>query len=234
MQPFHTILFDLDDTLIHFDDYWNDSLLATFSRHSCTKDLEQKRLFDIFMEMNARFEAEYDRQQISLREFRNLRLIHALDKYDILIDTDTADDFNKMLMDISREYMKASPELVRFLTQLSERYTLGIVTNGTRNWQLDKVEALGLRQLFADEAIIVSEDVGCEKPSPDLYAYALARFRAEPSQVLFVGDSWKNDVEGPIRYGMNAVWLNRKGAAVPGEPKPLGIVNDLFELTSYL
>ena len=41
-----------------------------------------------------------------------------------------------------------------------------------------------------------------------------------PGEVLFVGDTFEADVEGPQSVGMPCAWLNRKGAPVPegGEP----------------
>jgi phosphoglycolate phosphatase-like HAD superfamily hydrolase len=47
------VLFDLDDTLIHFDDYWKSSLMETFRRHQATRGLEPERLFEVLRERNA-------------------------------------------------------------------------------------------------------------------------------------------------------------------------------------
>lgn len=228
------ILFDLDDTLIHFEDYWKDSLLETFQRHSCTKDLEPDLLFEVFWEMNQKYEKLYHKQEITLRDFRNYRFIDALARYDRAIDEEIADDFNSLHKNVSKEFMKASPGILELLTELNKTYSLGIVTNGTSSWQHDKIESLGIRSLFAKEAILISEEAGYEKPAPEIFLKALACFKAKPEEVIFVGDSWKNDVEGPMQAGMKAIWLNKKGEAVPEGPKPYGIIKNLLELRECL
>ncbi|MEF3303167.1 HAD family hydrolase [Paenibacillus sp. GYB003] len=235
MNPtFKIVLFDLDDTLILFEDYWEDSLLETFRQHGCTKELDPALLFEVFWEMNRQFVKLYHSRQISLRDFRNVRLIRALGTYGIEIDEETADDFNALHRSLSKRFMKANPELIELLTQLKQSYSLGIVTNGTCDWQLDKIEALGIRSLFPRETIVTSEEAGCEKPAMDIYLQALARFKAEPEHVLFVGDSWENDVEGPMRAGMQAVWFNRTGDPLPEGGTPYGVIRTLSELRVLL
>jgi HAD superfamily hydrolase (TIGR01509 family) len=229
-----TIFFDLDDTLLDFDDYWKDSLIETFGKHPSTKEIEPHLLFQRLWDKNQIYERLYHEQNITLRDFRNYRLIHALREFDREINEETADDFNALHKSVSKQFMKASPELLVFLIELKKSYRLGIVTNGTGSWQHDKIEALGIKSLFSDEAVIISEDVGYEKPAPEIYEKALACTNTAPEEALFVGDSWKNDVQGPIRIGMKAIWLNKKGEAAPEGPIPYGIISSLFDLKKIL
>ncbi|TNJ68114.1 HAD family hydrolase [Paenibacillus hemerocallicola] len=229
-----TIFFDLDDTLLDFDDYWKDSLIETFGKHPTTRGIEPHLLFQRLWDKNQIYEKLYHAQEITLRDFRNFRLIQAMREFDREIDEETADEFNALHKSVSKQFMKASPGLLAFLIELKKSYQLGIVTNGTGSWQHDKIEALGIKSLFSDEAIIISEDVGYEKPAPEIYGKALACTHTAPEEALFVGDSWKNDVQGPIHIGMKAIWLNKKGEAVPEGLKPYGIITNLFDLKKFL
>jgi FMN phosphatase YigB (HAD superfamily) len=61
-------------------------------------------------------------------------------------------------------------------------------------------------------------------------------FRIAPEQALFIGDSWKNDIEGPGKSGIRYIWINAKGAAVP-ELKPpylLGTVTNVLDIKPFL
>lgn len=228
------ILFDLDDTLIHFDDYWKDSLMETFRQHSATKNFDSATLFNVLLEYNDKYEALYHRQEITLDQFRNYRLMRTLEDFGQTINEEIAHDFNQLHRVLSREYMRSSPSLIQLLTELKRSYELGIVTNGTTDWQQDKIEAMGIRPLFAPGAIIISEEVGFEKPAPEIYLKALSFFDIAPENALFVGDSWSNDVEGPGQVGISTVWLNRKGAVVPDhQPNLLGIISKLSELKQF-
>jgi HAD superfamily hydrolase (TIGR02253 family) len=234
MQTIKVVLFDLDDTLIHFDDYWKASLMETIRRHPATKSFDPDVLFERLREMNQVYEKLYHRQEISLRDFRNLRLIRALAGLNVEIDEHVADDFNALHQHISRHYMKANPELLQMLTRLRQTYALGVVTNGTSGWQRQKIEALGIQPLFSEEAVIISEEVGSEKPAPEIFREALARFRVRPEEAVFVGDSWENDVKGPMRIGMKAIWYNKKNETPPDGTKPYGIIENIFELEQYV
>lgn len=64
--------------------------------------------------------------------------------------------------------------------------------------------------------VIDSAELGIRKPDPRMYQEALLRAKvSNPQRVLFVGDTWKNDVEGPLAAGMQAVWFDRGQ-----EPRP--------------
>jgi FMN phosphatase YigB (HAD superfamily) len=52
--------------------------------------------------------------------------------------------------------------------------------------------------------------------------------------VIFVGDSWKNDIEGPGNIGIRSIWLNKKNEEVKWSNKLLGLVKDIFEIKNFL
>lgn len=70
------------------------------------------------------------------------------------------------------------------------------------------------------DAVHISEEEGFRKPAASLFLNAARRLGAAPGEVLFVGDTFEADVEGPQGVGMPCAWLNRKGAAVPEGAEP--------------
>lgn len=98
-------------------------------------------------------------------------------------------------------------ELLDELSQCAIK--VGIISNGFRRLQLEKLEALGLSAYFRGDSVICAEECGWQKPSPIIFAEALRRFDVGPEGVVFVGDSLHNDVEGSLRAGLQVVWLNR-------------------------
>ena len=73
---------------------------------------------------------------------------------------------------------------------------------------------LGLAQTF--EHVVVSSEVGADKPSPKIFTNALERFGVEPSDVVFVGDSPEEDWAGAERAGMQVFRLQRPGNDLRG------------------
>ncbi|MCM2269565.1 MAG: HAD-IA family hydrolase [Thermoanaerobaculia bacterium] len=68
---------------------------------------------------------------------------------------------------------------------------------------------LGLAERFA--AIVVSAEVGVEKPHPRIFAVAAERLGEPPERILHVGDRRLEDVEGAQAAGLRALWLARDG-----------------------
>jgi len=59
------------------------------------------------------------------------------------------------------------------------------------------------------EAVVYSEEVGVEKPHPAIFEELLERLALPAGDVLHVGDSRRDDVEGARAVGMEALWLTR-------------------------
>jgi HAD superfamily hydrolase (TIGR01549 family) len=234
MPSFKVLLFDLDDTLIYFDDYWKESLIETFRQHDSTREYDEDELFNILWKHNKTYEQQYHKQEITLQQFRNYRLIYTLLDLGKGIDERIANDFNHLHKTLSRNFMKANPDLVDLLIELKKSYSIGIVTNGTIAWQYDKIDAMGIKFLFEDGSIIVSEEVGCEKPDPQIYHKALDYFGVTPKETIFIGDSWANDVEGPAKIGISSIWINNRQESERVNLKLIGTVSNLFEIKHLL
>jgi HAD superfamily hydrolase (TIGR01549 family) len=90
------------------------------------------------------------------------------------------------------------------------RYRLAVVSN----WQC------GLRHFCAElgiagqlDHVVVSAEVGSEKPDPEIFRYACDRLGIPCGHVLHVGDSEVDDVEGARNAGMKAVLVRRDNGA---------------------
>ncbi|MCM1115076.1 MAG: HAD family hydrolase [Clostridium sp.] len=79
--------------------------------------------------------------------------------------------------------------------------------------------------------IFTSESMQVYKPRREFYIKILNALNAEPSEVLFVGDSLIDDVAGPQKLGIKTCWINRKNAD-SNDIKPDYIITGLTELLS--
>ena len=98
------------------------------------------------------------------------------------------------------------PETVEVLQALSARARLGIVSNFDS--RLHRILAgLNLARFF--EHVVVSSEVGSDKPSPRIFAHALKCFDLQPRDVVFAGDDPDDDWFGAERAGMSVFRLKR-------------------------
>ena len=118
----------------------------------------------------------------------------------------------------SAEWLVARPGLVEVVRGLrAAGFGIGIVTNGLGPQQRRKLENLGVAELL--DAIVVSAEIGLEKPDPRIFAHALDALGAEARESWFVGDHPEKDVAGAEAAGMRAVWI-RGGLAWPASAGP--------------
>jgi putative hydrolase of the HAD superfamily len=131
-----------------------------------------------------------------------------------------------------RTAMVVFPEVPSVLAELRQRgLAIGVCSNW--NWDLDDVLAsTGVAPLI--EGSVTSARVGFRKPHPAMYESILAALGVTAPEALFVGDSWKPDVLGPIEAGMRSVHIARRQDDGEDSLPPLGAgatrVNDLRRL----
>ena len=91
----------------------------------------------------------------------------------------------------------------------------GIITNGELDFQLPKLEAIGL--LPRMEHVIASGDVGFTKPDARIFRHACNLFGIAPSEAAYVGDRFETDAMGAASAGLTGVWLDRTASATAFE-----------------
>lgn len=83
--------------------------------------------------------------------------------------------------------------------------------------------------------ILISETVRAYKPHPLMFQAAVEKFALQPHEVLHVGDSEVDDVQGAKAAGLQVAWINRNGRARRADvPQPDFEIADLTELLGLL
>jgi HAD superfamily hydrolase (TIGR01549 family) len=120
------------------------------------------------------------------------------------------------------------PGVPEMLAKLRTEYKIGYATNGN-----SRAERCGLGGLF-DFELYAHRDGVPKKPAAAFYEALMEMAHTVPSSVVYVGDDYEHDVEGPASWGMRTVWLNRSGKAVPGDVQPDAVIENLDDLPRIL
>ncbi|MFC2171754.1 HAD family hydrolase [Acidobacteriota bacterium] len=107
------------------------------------------------------------------------------------------------------KYFEICENVPELLTALKERgLRISIVSNMMLPGSLlvDKLQREGLIPLI--NTVTVSSDVGYIKPHPRIFWITLKEDGLEPSDVMFVGDTYHQDIVGAKGVGMKTAWLN--------------------------
>ena len=97
---------------------------------------------------------------------------------------------------------------------------LGVISNWDSRLRA-LLGALGLAREF--ETIVVSCEVGVEKPDRAIFERALEDLGIGPHEAFHVGDDVVADYEGPRSAGLDAALLVRHGPPPPGVPSVRGL-----------
>lgn len=92
---------------------------------------------------------------------------------------------------------------------LHDDILLGVISNSWTDSVKRILTESGLAEYF--DVIVLSKDIGYRKPDRRIFLHVAKLLELNPGQVVFVGDSFADDVLGPSAAGMIPVW---KGVAV--------------------
>lgn len=103
------------------------------------------------------------------------------------------------------------------------------------NW--DNTSRSVLKQNNLDyllDDIIISSEVGYEKPNKEIFTYALNKAKVKPDECLFVGDNYYDDVVGSNKVKMRALLINPYGKIGIEELNHSEIISNISELPEFL
>lgn len=116
---------------------------------------------------------------------------------------------------------------------LSGIATLSLITNGLKDVQRGRLSRSPITAYFAD--VVISEEVGSQKPSPQIFEVALQRLGAsDRSSAIMVGDSLSSDIAGGRNAGIATCWYNPNGEVAPRGSEPDYSVASLSEIPSMV
>tara|TARA_Y100000813_G_C24075971_1_gene311054 strand:+ start:147 stop:842 length:696 start_codon:yes stop_codon:yes gene_type:complete len=207
MNAFKHIFLDLDRTLWDFES--NSQLELTNLYHKYKLHEKGISLVDEFINVYKKINEEcwllYRENKLSKEHLRTVRFAQTLEYFGIIDDSISSK--------IGWDYVKNSPlrtllldGCLELLEYLHSKYILHIITNGFEEVQFKKLSNSNLLKYF--DQIITSEAVGCKKPHPEIFNYALSQSGAELTNSVMIGDDLNTDVQGAINIGMSCIFYN--------------------------
>jgi putative hydrolase of the HAD superfamily len=146
-----------------------------------------------------------------------------------------AEDWREVEAHYQREALPLIAEdesIHRAVEALSARYPLAVLTNGG-GFQRRKLARLRLSACFGAERVLVTGEIGHDKPDARAFERLAAVLGTAPQRILFVGDNPVNDVEGAAEFGMKTCWVRLKDHHECRVPPDL-VVRSVAELPALL
>jgi HAD superfamily hydrolase (TIGR01509 family) len=213
VTPKKLSLFDLDGTLF---DHQHSRRLGLGGLQRAYSQLASIPLGDLCAEYERQVNATYDRVldgKVSLVDSRTERFRRLFRQFGVDLRPAALQDGVRLYRDVYESSRRAVPGSLLLLSYLKAYGDVGIVTNGLKAPQLEKVTVCGLDSLV--DFVLTSEEVGAKKPERMIFVAALEKAGVGPESAAFVGDSWSSDILGACGASIRAVWLNRAKEPCP-------------------
>ncbi|RYG07104.1 MAG: noncanonical pyrimidine nucleotidase, YjjG family [Chitinophagaceae bacterium] len=225
------IFFDLDHTIWDFDRNAKETLLELYEVHQL-KALglhSADEFIERYTENNHQLWAKYHLGEIDKETLRAERFRKTFLEMGIVPDL--------VPHAFEDDYVNTSPTKTNLfdgaetvLAYLQQKYTLHIISNGFKETTLTKMRVSGLNPYFTH--VIISEDVGVNKPNPTIFQYALDKADAKKEESIMIGDSLEADIRGAQDFGIPAIFFNPLYIPQPNDVK--WQINHLNELLNHL
>lgn len=225
------IFFDLDHTLWDFNTNSSHTLHELYTHF----DLYQKGVENLsdfiesYKKINDRYWAYYrnnkvTKEQLRAGRFRDALLLFGIENPQLAIDLD------HFYVDRNPYHKTLMPNTFEILDYLTDRgYEIHVISNGFTEIQNIKISNSGLKPYISH--VILSEAAGYQKPHPKIFEKALEAAGATKNESIMIGDNWEADIQGAIRFGLEAIYYN-----IENNPVPEGVkhIQCLTELKLYL
>lgn len=224
-----SVFFDLDDTLHDHQKPFRDAITRSFPE--VFDDRTIMSIYKKFRECSDDLWTAYVTNEIALDEMRIQRISQTMKFFDMILTREQAETF-QLIYESCLSNLELFPMVNELLGALQEKgLQVGIITNGPAEHQRNKIKALGLTNYISEEHIFISGELGIAKPDPRIFQLAAEKTGHSPSELLYVGDSWDNDVIGAYQAGWDAVWFNhRKRQPGSEQIQRLAEIDHLMEL----
>lgn len=220
------ICFDLDDTLCKEIDYLNSAYreIAEYAAEHCRGCSDP---------VSVLAHKAYDMMLAAYQEGQN-----AFDVLNSFLGLDLPIGDYLYIYRNHKPKIALCEDVVRTLDALkAEGVRIGLITDGRSVQQRNKIEALGLGRWIENADIVVSEEIGSEKPALANYEYFMKRY-PECQDFTYVGDNPRKDFIAPNALGWITICLMDEGknihrqdfVSTPAQALPKKTIESLKDL----
>ena len=223
------ILFDLDNTLIDFDDAEKNALKFNFDEFG----IEYKEEFNpLYHEINDKLwkqleRGEVERSKLKTQRFETLFQIIGVSG----VDVKAFDDCYLKNLGKGRKLLPGAFDTIKGAFELGAKCYL--ITNGATSVQNARLSGQEFMKYIS--GICISESVGANKPDKEYFDKAEELFDITfDKKTLIVGDSLSSDIQGGINKGIDTLYINRKKSPNTSGIIPTYEVDDILKVLDII
>ena len=205
---YKAILMDADDTLFDFHQCERNAIVHTLEHIGITDPDAPS----VYSRLNRVCWTDFENGLITQARLKIRRFEELLNTYGVkgFAAPDVSGYYESMLAN-EAILLDGALETVQ---KIAEKRPIAIVTNGIARCQRGRMAISPIGKYTS--ALIISEEIGCQKPNPKMIEAALEALGGiKPEEALMVGDSLNSDMRCAQYAGVDGCWYNPKGHERP-------------------
>lgn len=202
---YHTILWDVDQTLLDFEKSQDYALRLCFQKLNLEID---DRIVRLYASINDSYWKRLELGEVTKKELLTGRFDRLFEQ--LHIETVTSADIAPMYQKALGSVYFYRDDSLRLCQKLQGRVKQYVVTNGVSATQRNKLRLSGLDQVM--DGIFVSEELNYAKPDIRFFEECFKRISDFGKETtLIIGDSLTSDMKGGNQAGIACCWYNPAG-----------------------
>lgn len=216
MKTYKAIFLDWDDTIGDWTGAEHKALrdlYAQYGLHALYPTFED--YLAAYKPYNLELWGMYGRGEVTKEKLHFERFYRPIERLAFSDErlAEMAHEMGREFLRLTNVYFSVLPGAAEVVRTLAKKYPLTIISNGFKEVQYYKFAHSGLSDCFAHT--IISEEVGINKPQPEIFRIALRMNDLEAEEVVMIGDSYSSDIAGAQAAGIDQIWLHTAPTDAP-------------------
>ncbi|WP_439873940.1 HAD family hydrolase [Bacillus mycoides] len=205
------IFFDVDGTLLDYETAEKNGISHFFQKYNDIFSGNELEATKLWHELSEQYFNKFLSKELSFQEQQGMRMYHLFKTYGVnLSPRESQHKFNQYI-ELYKNNWTVFEDVLYTLQSLQQRgYSLGIISNGDYEQQIEKLTALNILQYF--KYIFTSSEIGISKPDPEIFHRAGLQSNLEMKDCYYIGDRLETDAISSTTAGMHGIWLNRNSS----------------------
>lgn len=197
-MPIKAVLFDLDNTLIDF---------IKMKKEACRSAVKAMRKVGLKVDEKTCLEKLMD-TYYKLGLESDVAITTFLRELTGKVDENILQSGIKGYLKAKPNFLKPYPYVLETLEILkSQGLKLGIVTDAPKEKAIQRLNAMNITKFF--DIIVTYTESRVKKPDLLPFKLAIKKLDLNPEEILFVGDSFRRDIEPARKLGMNTLLVKK-------------------------
>ena len=209
MKQYKAIFLDWDDTIGDWTGAEHKALQDIYAHyHLDTLYPTFEDYLNAYKPYNLELWGMYGRGEVTKEKLHFERFYRPIERLELSDErkVELAHEMGAEFLRLTNKYFSVLPGAAEVVRQLASKYPLTIISNGFKEVQYYKFAHSGLADCFAHT--IISEEVGINKPQPEIFRIALQMNDVTADEAIMIGDSYSSDIQGAKNAGIDQIWLH--------------------------